>query len=64
MSISGPRVPLLRLVAVTVIGIVAGALLARVSDSLWWQVLPWILLAGFWIFLLRRRHRRPELTRR
>ena len=63
MSISGPRVPLLRLIAVTVIGIVAGALLARVSDSLWWQVLPWILLAGFWIFLLRRQ-RRPGMTSR
>ena len=63
MTLTGTRLPVLRLAAFTILGIAAGAALARVSDSLWWQVLPWVLLAGLWILLLRRRHR-PELTRR
>lgn len=37
-----------------VLGIVAGGLLARVSDQWWWQVMPWVLLVGFWIMLVRR----------
>lgn len=42
------------------IAIVAGVLLGDVANRLvgerWWW-LPWVLLAGFWLFLLHR-HRR------
>lgn len=36
---------------------------ANVSDAVWWQRLPWALLAIFWIvllFLLWRERRRPR----
>ena len=42
-----------RVVLATLLGIAASALLARASDALWWQVLPWVLLAAFWAYLLQ-----------
>ena len=44
----------------TVVGIFAAGPLSRASDALWWQVLPWVLLAGFWAYLLVRHRRRPH----
>lgn len=42
------------------LGIGLGVLLGRASDALWWQILPWVLLAGFWAYLLVRHRRRPD----
>lgn len=55
------RLPLVaRVGAFTALGIVVGVLLGRASDALWWQVLSWVLLAGFWAYLLVRHRRRPH----
>lgn len=63
MVSTGSRLPVPRLIVAVILGIVAGAVLARLSDSLWWQVLPWALLAAFWVFILGRR-RGPKLPSR
>lgn len=57
---NGSRLSLVvRVGALTALGIVVGILLGRASDALWWQILPWVLLAGFWALLLVRHRRRP-----
>lgn len=58
----GSRLPLVaRVGALTVLGIIVGVLLGRASGALWWQILPWVLLAGFWAYLLVRHRRRPRV---
>lgn len=54
MRESTPPPRRLRLALSVVFGVVVASLLARLSDAWWWQALPWVLLAGFWILLLRR----------
>jgi hypothetical protein len=36
--------------------------LVGLSDSLWWQVFPWVLLVAFWTFVVIQ-HRRGKLGR-
>lgn len=55
---------LLRIVLYLVAGMLVGTLLARASDALWWQVLPWVLLAMFWAFLISRHLRHARGRRR
>lgn len=31
-----------------------GDRMAGLSDSLWWAVLPWVLIVGVWAWMLRR----------
>ena len=51
--IRSPQVGLRVGIAVALAIAVAGVL-GRAHDALWWHLLPWGLLAAFWIFLLRR----------
>ncbi len=44
----------IRISAFTALGIVVGIFGGRASDVWWWQILPWVLLAGFWAYLLIR----------
>lgn len=39
------------------LSLAVAAVLGRVSGALWWQLLPWVLLALFWVYLLLRHHR-------
>lgn len=48
---------LLRSAVFAVIGVALAALLARASDALWWRALPWVPLALFWTYLIRRYRR-------
>lgn len=45
----------LRVSVATALGIAVAGLLGRASDERWWQVLPWVLLAAFWVVLFLRR---------
>lgn len=54
MPESAPSLRRFRLALSVVFGVVVASFLARLSDAWWWQVLPWVLLAIFWILLLRR----------
>jgi len=44
----------------TAFGLGAASMVGRLSDVTLWQVLPWILLAGFWTFLLLRYGKRSQ----
>lgn len=35
-----------------------GSWMAGLSDALWWQILPWVLIVLIWIYLLRMFRRR------
>jgi hypothetical protein len=45
----------LRVGVALALGVGVAGLVARASDALWWQLLPWALLAAFWVVLLLRR---------
>lgn len=57
-------VRLLRIAIYLAAGLLVGTLLARAGDALWWQLLPWVLLALFWVFLIRRHLRLARGRRR
>lgn len=51
---------MLRLALYLVLGMLAGTLLARAGDSIWLNMLPWVVLAAFWVFVIvRHRQKKP-----
>jgi len=69
--LTGDRMPgmatmLLQGVGSVLLAIVVGPRLARISDSVWWAWLPWVLLALGWtaVFLRMRRGARNASSSR